>query len=435
MPVDLSGATQADVQPVDPATGQVIVKKAQPVDQTSSLMGVAPDMMTQDPNTFAALTAHRYMQTTYDQGLSPTGDDVKKAFSEALGKAQDYHKTLAEEQEKKNLELQQRGLAVTSGITGAEETAKSQAQKQVERQQQIWELAPQKELGGESPLTLRAKEQAAVEKQKTLEIETAKQGPEAAAETAAYNAAHPNQAPVVIQALPDKEGEKLSGIENGYAKVNDLQDLHAQATESAAFGGVLKNRLGAFFTQPGVTSDKVRTFFAAQHAAITPLAIGLLGDTARAATMPGQQENMLHNIIPDQEDNIPQAGQKIFLMKQNMIQQLQAMHDQNYGKYATTKIDRLLAQLHSDFDSHEVQKWNPFSTKHQDLVQVGDTAEGKAQVAAGATRGVQRNQTLQGTQGQLGSELSTTRPPTYTLPGTAGVQTNPVPDTSISYTD
>jgi hypothetical protein len=418
MPIDLSGATQADVQPVDPATGQVIVKKAQSPDQPTSLMGVAPDMTTQDPNTFAALSAHRYMQTIYDQGLSPTGDDVKKVFSEALGKAQDYHKSLAEEQEKKNLELQQRGLAVTSGITGAEETAKSQAQKAVERQQQIWELAPQPELAGESPLTLKAKEQAAVEKQKTLEIETAKQGPSAALATAEYNAAHPNQAPVVIQALPDHEGEKVSAAETAYAKINDLQDLHAQATQSAAFGGVLKNRLGAFFTQPGVTSDKVRTFYAVQHGAITPLAIGLLQDTARAATMPGQQENMLHNIIPDQEDNLPQAGQKLFLMKRTLIQQLSAMHNLYYGKYDTRKIDTTLAELHKDYDSPEVQKWNPFSTKNQDLVQVGDTPEGKAQVAAGATSGVQR---LQGTQGQLGSE----RP--ITLPGTAGVQTNPVP--------
>lgn len=380
MPVDLSGATLADVQ--DSGTGQ----SDQPVD----LSKLKPDMVNQDPNIFAALTAENARKTlTPDLGV--TGDDIKGIYSKALEAANDYHRTLAQQQEQKQLELLGRAKAVESGLTGAEETAKQTAAKQAEQTQQIWQLTPQTGLGGESPLTLQKKEEAGVDIQKQTQLEQLKQGPEATATQATLQKA--GGGPGVLYALPDEDRTKLANAEAAYSNLNDLQDLHQGMIDSTiGRGGILKNTLGQIISFPGLTSDKARDFKALSESSKTRIATGVFGDTAAKSAQPNVQAQIA-SAFPGDDDNLPQAGQKIFMLKKTLIDNLQALHNNYQGKYDTTRIDSLLANLHADFDSDAVQKYNPYSRKNQSVVEAGSGSQtANNQIAATASQGVQTNQ-------------------------------------------
>jgi hypothetical protein len=104
--VDLSGATTADFQEQGTAPRAEFV----------ALGEQQPDIVRHDPNTFAALTAQTALKTLYQQGLQPTGDDIKGVYNKALESANDYQKSLAQEQERAQLELKKRAAEMPMEI-------------------------------------------------------------------------------------------------------------------------------------------------------------------------------------------------------------------------------------------------------------------------------------------------------------------------------
>jgi hypothetical protein len=311
---------------------------------------VQPDMVKHDPNTFAALTAQSALKTMYQQGLSPTGDDIKGVYSKALDAANDFHKNLFEKQTEANLDIQKRQAAISTGTLAAEKTTESAvAQAQAEREEQF------------------------------------RQGPSAVAAAKAQGNTG------LVSRMSDADLTKLDGLSSAYDTTQNLHGYFKNMIQNTAgAGGVLSKGLGALFTQPELTSPQLRAFNAYLDGSLVPLGKGIFGDAAVAATKENIQAQM-RDMLPNPTDNDQSGGQKIFMLKDRIMQNLQAMRDDraNAG-FDTTPLDRKIAQFNSDFRSSATQKYNPLANS-QPLVQAGTSPQANATTAsvnAGANAGI-----------------------------------------------
>jgi hypothetical protein len=312
---------------------------------------VQPDIVKHDPNTFAALTAQNALKTMYAQGLSPTGDDIKGVYGKALDAANDYHKQLATEQERANLDIAKRQAAITSGTLAAEKTTESAiAQAQQEREEQF------------------------------------RQGPTAVAAAKAQGNTG------LVSRLSDTDLTKLDGLSSAYDTTRNLHGYFNNMIQNApGAGGVLRSVGGGLVTQPWLTSPEYRAFNSYLEGSIVPLGKGIFGDAAVAATKENIQAQM-KDMLPNPSDNDASGGQKIFMLKNRIMQNLQAMRDDraNAG-YDTTPIDRKIAEFNSDYMSSATQKYNPLANSGVPLVQVGTSPQANATTAnvnAGANAGI-----------------------------------------------
>jgi hypothetical protein len=321
---------------------------------------VQPDMVKHDPNTFAALTAQNALKTMYQQGLSPTGDDIKGVYGKALDAANDYHKNLATQQEQAN----------------------------VEERKRLFELQPLPQLAGESLVSAQAKETAKVEQAKQEQEEQFRQGPSAVAKAAQQGNTG------LVQKLPDADVSKLDGYAGAYETVNNLHSYFKNAIQNApGTGGVLRGTIGGFFTQPNLTSPQARAFNAYLEGSISPIARGVLGDVPVSATKENIMERLGNKVLPDiSSDNDASGGQRIFMLKQRIMQNLQDFRDDRANNgFDTTAIDRQIGKFNSDFMSSATQKYNPLAGGGQPLVQTGTSAQANATTAsvnAGANAGI-----------------------------------------------
>jgi hypothetical protein len=314
---------------------------------------VQPDMVKHDPNTFAALTGQSALKTLYQQGLSPTGDDIKAIEAKALESANDYHKTLAQQEQAASLEIQKRQALVQTGTLASEETIKA--------------------------AIAQAKEEA----QKQFE-----QGPGAVATAKAQGGSG------LIQRLPDADVSKLDGYAGAYDTVSNLHAYFKNGIQNTpGAGGVLRSLIGGFFTQPALTSPQYRAFKAYAEGSISPIARGVLGDVPVAATKENIMERLGTNVMPDiDNDNDASGGQKVFLLKQRIMQNLQDFRDDRANNgFDTTAIDRQIGKFNSDFMSKTTQHYNPLANSGIPLVQTGTSAQANATIAstnAGANAGI-----------------------------------------------
>lgn len=317
-----------------------------------------PSITKHDPETYAALTVQNATKDFQQQGLSPyvTGDTLLGIHNNALQKAQDFKADIAKTEAAKALELQQRQVA---------------AQRPAEGQPSLLEKEEQERSG-----VALMKEQA---------LRQSAEGADAAAESAAL--AKPGQPGPYIKALPDDQVQRLEHLDNAYDALNNMQKLHANVLDSAlGAGGNVRSLIGDVI-KTGQTSGPARALEAYTDESLTPLAVGILGDKASGATKANIQDQ-LRGTIPDRGDTLGSAGNKIYLMKMNIIKQLDTMQQMNQGRYATAKINSLYQNLNQDFTSPDVKKWNPINpSTAAPVVNVGNSPEGKAQVATAASAG------------------------------------------------
>lgn len=321
---------------------------------------VQPSITQHDPETYAGLTVQNAIKGLSQQGLTPymEGKDVIDLHKQALDRAQNFQADIAKQAAAKQQELVQRGLAAQRG--------------------------PQ---GQPSLLETEEAEKAGVAMKKELAQKQAEQGPMAQAESASM-ASQPGAQGPLIQALPDDQRVRLEHMETAYQTLNNLQQIHANTVQSAiGAGGNIRSRIGDLF-QTSATNKYARALESYTDESLTPLAVGILGDRAAGATKANIQEQ-LRGTIPDRTDTLESAGNKIFLMKQNLMTQLQSMRDLNRGKYSTGEISNLYMDLNKDFQSPDVQKFDltkPLN-QQQPVVNVGNSPEGKAQIATAASAG------------------------------------------------
>ena len=343
MPVDLSNAT------VDEFQEQGTAPRAEFV----ALGDQAPDITKHDPNTFAALTGQTALKTLYAQGLQPTADDIKGIYNKALDSANEYHKTVAQQQEQANLELQKRAAAVTSGTLSAEEKAKAIVEIQKQQAQKQWE-----------------------------------QGPGAVAAAASQPG---GVAAGQIAKMSDEQSNKMAAYLEGTHNLQNLYTLFNQmATNTIGAGGTIKSGFGLATPLTNITSPEARTYHAYVESSLIPLAKGLMGDAATTAGRPDVSAKM-EEALPTNVDNLQSGGQKIFMMLDRNIDNLKTERDIMRKKGVdTSPIDSQILDAQHYYESPEVQKYNPLN--NQPVVQAGTSDQANATVAnlnAGANAGVQ----------------------------------------------
>lgn len=346
---DLSGATVSEFQPQ--TAGQVPPAQNEFV---ASPLNTEPSITQHTPRTYALLSTQQQINDLQAQGKVVTQDDLAAIHKDAFDRAQNFQADIAKTQASKTLELQQRAAAAQRGPQG-------------------------------QPSLLETEE--AQRAGTGMQIEQLKEG--AAASEQAAQLSQATGKPAYIKALPDDQRQRLEKLENAYQMLNNLQGLHQNMVQQApGTGGILRNTIGGLFTQPGLTSKYARDFMAYQDETLTPLALGVLGDKAAGATKENIQQQLL-GTVPAMNDTIEQAGNKIFMMKDNIMRQLQTMSDLNYGRYSTAEIDRLHTNLSKDFTSNDVQKYNPFTPAQQTpLVQIGTSPQTAATITNAITAGL-----------------------------------------------
>lgn len=340
---DLKGSTLADFQEEAP--------KAQLVGDDD------PDIVKHDPNTFAGLTAQKALKNMYAQGLSPTGDDIKGVYSKALEAANDYHRTLAQQAEAGNVELQKRQLALQSGLVGAEETTKAAIQQQKEQSQQQWAEGP-------------SAEQAAAQQP----------GGVAAGKVAA---------------LSEQQQKELAAVSQGF---NSLQRMHGlfdrMVQNTATSGGELKSGFGFLSPVGQATSLEARDYHSYVDFNLVGLAKALQGDSASGASKDTIQASM-KEALPNDTDNAISGGHKIYNMIDGSYQKLLAMRNSVAGKQDTTNIDKTLVDMQSFMQQPQVQKYNALNAQNQPVVQLGNSQQAQStidNVNAGANAGLNPTQ-------------------------------------------
>lgn len=305
-----------------------------------SLGDVQPDITKHDPNTFAALTAQKALTNLYDQGLQPTGDDIKGIYTKSLDDANSYHSHLAEEQNRAQIELKKRGAAVQSGVLSAEEQTK-----------------------------------ADIERAKQQQEEQFRQGPSAVAAAAEQEKQGGGKG--LVTKLSDTDLARLDGLATGYDTATNLHNYFDQmATKTVGAGGVIKSGVLAKITHPDLTSPEYRNFNANLESSIVPLGRGVFGDAAVAATKENIQMQM-KEMLPNPSDTGLSGGQKVYMLKQRIMQNLQTLRDDRVAAgYDTTPIDRQIARVNSDMTSTRMTALNPLKT--EPVVQSGTSSVGTA---------------------------------------------------------
>jgi hypothetical protein len=364
MATDLSGATVGELQ----VQGDVA-----PRADLVTVPDVQPDMTKHDPVTYAGLTGQRMLELQHNQGLLPTPDDIKAVEAKALEDANNYHRTVAEQAQKERSQLGARQAAVTPAVTQAGVPIPGSS------------IAEQEE-------TVRRQSQEA---QKQWE-ETSE-----------------------IHALPDADVAKLDAITNGYDAVNNLQQYFNKMMEKPhlGVGGQIKSLGGTMHVFADATSPEALAFSRAADAALVPIGRGVMGETGASPTKESMIDLAKTTTMPRIQDSDITGNQGSFQLKQRIMQNLYNMRANRLGHFDTTSIDRAIAKYGADFNSPDVQKYNPLLKTSNPLVQVGSSDQANAAIAnvtTGANAGVQvQNQTVQQPAGQAGAY---TTPPGYTPP-------------------
>lgn len=378
---DLSGATLADFQEVDPKTGQPLLKEGSTVShsEVTTLPSEEPNIVKHTPDTYAGLTGQQALIRMWNQGLYPTPDDIKSIESSALSRSQDFRKGVAEKQQA----------------------------EQIAREHEIYELSPLTDAKGNvlkdaqgnpvSPTQLKAQEEGQV----ALQKEQAEQGPSAAAAAARQGLV----GKAVLNKLPDTESDKLAMYTNGYNSVNDLGNAfstmmaggHSSTApvvgkdDNPAFGtgGFWRSLGGKLSWVAENTSPAALNFVRQRDISNIPIARSVLGETGATPTKEAMMEKAETLLLPRVQDDELTGNAQLFNFKRSIINNLQTLFNVNKGKYDTSQISEALANLHSDFDSAAVQRWNPVN--QQALVGNGMTAPAKEttqNVNAGANKGI-----------------------------------------------
>lgn len=354
-----------------------------------SLGDVQPDITKHDPNTFAALTAQKALTNLYDQGLQPTGDDIKGIYTKSLDDANSYHSHLAEEQNRAQIELKKRGAAVQSGVLSAEEQTK-----------------------------------ADIERAKQQQEEQFRQGPSAVAAAAEQEKQGGGKG--LVTKLSDTDLARLDGLAQGYDTATNLHNYFDQmATKTVGAGGVIKSGVLARITAPDLTSPEYRNFNANLESSIVPLGRGVFGDAAVAATKENIQMQM-KDMLPNPSDTGLSGGQKVYMLKQRIMQNLQTLRDDRVAAgYDTTPIDRQIARINSDMTSTRMTALNPLKT--EPVVQNGTSSVGTATMDNQLVKSAQANaQQQQGGpnlgvgQGGVGGVYTPPQPLTTAQPTPSG---------------
>lgn len=330
-----------------------------------------PDLTKHDPNTFAALTGQDYLKTLAAQGLMPVADDVKAVEAKALDTAINFHKSVAEGQAAANTELKKRIAAVTPSFT-----------KDGVR---IPSLTEQEE-----------QQKALVEVQKQQAEQQWGQGASAVA------AAQAQPGGIVagkVSAMTDEQSNKFASYLEGGHNIQNLADLFDQMANSGGVGqgGVLHSGLGLLTPIGNLTSPQARIYHAYAESSVIPLAKGLMGDAATTAGRPDVSAKML-DAMPNAQDNVQSGGQKIYMMLDRNINNLQTERDLLRKRGVdTSPVDSQILDLQSYINRPSIAKYNPKT--QQPVVQVGTSDQANATTAnvnAGANAGVQAPQAVPG---------------------------------------
>jgi hypothetical protein len=334
-PLDQSGNPQAPVATAAPTPSQAVATTIQQDLQgvPKALPATPPpppeaDMTTQDPHTFATLAANKAIENMRQQGAQPLVEDFKKIYESSFNTANDFRKTLATQYAQQQSELQKAQILQQSAAQI--DVAKSAAIKQAE-----------------IPL---------LEKQKLEEAQTAEGLTMAQAQAQWESAGNKGTAPL-IKSTPTTELDKAAGFINGYKNVTDLHDAFNNMIQNApGTGGVLKSTIGGLFTQPGLTSPQTRAFNSVLDSSLVPLARGVFGDTGATAGKELIQAQM-KDALPNASDNAMSGGQKIYMLKKRIRDNLQTQRSLLAGHYDTSTLDTQLAGMNSDLD--KLDQYNP----------------------------------------------------------------------------
>ena len=294
-----------------------------------------PDITSQEPHSFAALSAN----LARSQMANPTVDDYNKVYEEALGKAQDLQKTRATELERQTLEQ-----------TKQFNLQKSQAALEVAKATQLEPLEVQKAADIK-------KATAPIEEVQKLRDAQLAEGLTPDQAQAQWESAGNKGPAALIKALPTTELDKATGFVNGYKNVTDLHSAFNGMIQNApGTGGVLKSGVLGLVTQPGMTSPQTRVFNSVLDSSLVPLARGVFGDTGATA---GKEliQAQLKDALPNASDNEMSGGQKVYMLKKRIFDNLQTQRDLLAGRYDTSVLDAQIAGMNKDLKG--LDQYNP----------------------------------------------------------------------------
>jgi hypothetical protein len=358
----------------DLTTDDFVEQGAAPRAEFVALGDQQPDIVRHDPNTFAALTAQNTLKTLYAQGLQPTGDDIKGVYTKALETANDYHKTIASEQERSQQELARRQAAIASGTLSAEEKTRALVALQKEQAQQQWAQGPS-----------------------AVAVAGSQPGGFAAGQ---------------VKAMDRPDQKDFAGYIGAFHTIKNLHGLFQNMVEKTGFGagGVGKSLLGMTTPIMNLTNDEARTYRAYAESSLVPLAKGVMGDAATSAAKDKIQENMLSG-LPTITDDLVSGGHKIYALLDRNFNEMKTQRDLLHGNgIDTSSIDSQILDAKDYMDRPEVQALNPF--RKEAPVKQGVSDQSKAvmdNLNVGANAGID-TQPL-GTGWSMGGQPAPQQPP------------------------
>jgi hypothetical protein len=404
-----------------------------------------PDLDKHSPNTYAALMASQAARTT--EGMRPVQEQIWKVYDDALQKAQDYHKSILQKQQEANINLQAEAAKVRTGsvpnpnynpnaptsetnqprlttpsLLQTEESQRAQAASAVKLQeaQPGGLLATQKQRDVEAAIAKEAKEatplSALLKAQGATDEQIAALGPNANLTLPQITLQQQKAAEATALQRPSEDDQKLvNGYLNGYQMVDQLQKYHA-----AMFGGT-GGGVGKAIFDPVLrkTSRSYIDFKTFQDSSITPIGRGVFGDVGASATKANIMENLKDSLI-NENDNIPQAGDKTWMLKNRIVQQLGNARDQAIAAHKDPAIwDSAIANIGANWNSNETQQYHPSwydPNRDTPIVQVGNSYQA-SQVVNSLNAAINKNLGTTGTQ------------PTGYVSGTGSVMGGPAPYT------
>ena len=149
---------------------------------------------------------------------------------------------------------------------------------------------------------------------------------------------------VVPLQLPKEVQEKVTGYQNAFNAIDNVEQHYSQALKSPFFGGNFRGGtpLAALGQQ---TDDRVKQFNTATELASTPLANGVLNYTSGADSK-ATVIDKLNDIMPNAKDAFNTGSGKLLQMRQMTLQNLQNLRSTvaTSGNYNTAPIDNLINQ-------------------------------------------------------------------------------------------
>lgn len=331
----------------------VIQKDVTPGPNTKLPPPPEPDILNQDPHTFASLSAQK--QRANEAGF--TGEDYNRVYEKALEESNRLQVQREQQLAQANLEIEKAKKLEPLEIKKATDLQRAQfpiqeAQKRIEAQ-----LA--------EGLTMdQAQEQ--------------------------FESADPKNkgqtAPIISKLDPAERAKAVSAIQS----FRTLTDIHNGFLAQHGVGPGQEGTAGAGNVITGTLFKPITDIASPQAIAynslidnsITPLARGL-GDTGSSLSVP-EIQRQIRASLPVIQDTREVGGSKIWLKQNQILEQLQSQRDMLVGHQDVSSLNNAIADMRQRMES--IKEFNPLKLPSNVVQEM--SPQTRTGVTAGATAGV-----------------------------------------------